>query len=173
MAAEEDWVEAPISRSHDRAGFDCGVAALNDYLRRHARQNHESGSAKTYIAAGRNDPRRILGYYSVAPMALAFARTPSALRRGLAQYDIPAFRLARLAVSKSLQGKGLGAWLLASAADRCMRVADSVGGVFMVIDAKDEEAARWYARFGAVALVDTALTLVLPFDFIRRAIDPA
>lgn len=169
MAGDRDWVEAAVARSHDRAGFDCGVAELNDYLRRYARQNHESGAAKTYVATPRGEPRRVLGYYSVAPMAVAYARTPLALRKGLGQYDVPAFRLARLAVTKEFQGRGLGAWLLASAADRCVRVADSVGGVFLVIDAKDEQAARWYARFGAIPLLDTALTLVLPLDFVRRA----
>jgi GNAT superfamily N-acetyltransferase len=169
MPAEQSWFEAPIARSHDRAGFDCGVRELNDYLRRYARQNHESGSAKTYVAVPRVDPRRVLGYYSVAPLAVAYARTPLALRKGLGQYEVPGFRLARLAVATSAQHQGLGAWLLASAAERCLRVADSVGGVFLVIDAKDDRAAQWYARFGAVPLLDTALTLVMPFARVRAA----
>ena len=44
------WREEPIARIHDREGFDCGDAALNSYLRQHARKSHEQGAAKTFLA---------------------------------------------------------------------------------------------------------------------------
>lgn len=86
------WQEEPISRSHDRGGFDCGDPHLNEYLRRYARQNHESGAAKTLVAALVSDPRKILGFYSLSPASLAYSRTPDVVRRGLGRYEVPVFR---------------------------------------------------------------------------------
>ena len=65
-------------------------------------------------------------------------------RKALARYDVPVFRLGRLAVDRTVQGRGLGGALLLSAADCCIRVAQDVGGVALLIDAKNERAARWY-----------------------------
>jgi GNAT superfamily N-acetyltransferase len=164
------WREAAIAKHHDRKGFDCGVPALNDYLVRFARQNHDSGGAKTFVATPDDEPGRILGYYSLSPGAVDFARAPSRLTRGLGRYDIPVFRLARLAVDRSLQGHGLGADLLLAAGERCVAVAAEVSGVALAIDAKDDGAARWYARFGAVSLLDDPLKLVLPLATIAEAL---
>jgi len=166
------WREAPIARNHDRASFDCGDADLNLYLRRNARQNHESGGAKCFIAAPVDAPARILGFYTLSPASLEYARTPALARKGLGRYDVPVFRLGRLAVDKIVQGRGLGGALLLRAADRCIRVAHEVGGVALLIDAKNDRAARWYESYGALRLDDAALSLVLPLaiaaDALRR-----
>src|ERR1017187_8965214 len=39
------WHEEPVSRKHDRNAFDCGDAAMNDFLQRYARQSHDLGGA--------------------------------------------------------------------------------------------------------------------------------
>lgn len=78
-----------------------------------------------------------------------------------------------MAVSLSVQGKGLGADLLLAAGERALAVAKEVGGVVLAIDAKDEIAAKWYQRFGAMPLLDDPLKLVLPLDTIAGAIEAA
>jgi len=83
------------------------------------------------------------------------------MRRGLAQHDVPGFRLARIATHVRLQGQGLGGQLLAAAARRCLRASAEVGGVVLIIDAKNGRAAQWYAGYGAVALSNKPLTLVM------------
>lgn len=155
------WHEEPISRKHDRKAFDCGDADLNDFLQRYARRSHEQGGAKTFLAIDDADGKTILGFYSLAPASLTYARTPEAMRRGLAQHDVPGFRLARLATHRKWQGQGLGGQLLTAAAWRCIRAAAEVGGVLLVIDAKGDRAARWYAGYGAVPLPDAPRTLVM------------
>ena len=165
-----DWREYALTRYHDRAGFDCGVAALNDYLQRYARQNHEGGGAKTFVAVPPDRPSAILGYYTISPGAMTFASAPATLTRKLGRYDVPVFRLGRLAVSLTVQGRGLGSDLLLAAGERVMAVAAEVGGVALAIDAKDERAARWYERFGALRLLDDPLKLVLPLDTIAAAL---
>ena len=155
------WYEEPISRKHDRKAFDCGDAAMNDFLRRYARQSHDLGAAKTFLAIDAADNKTILGFYSLAPGALAYADTPAMMRRGLAQHDVPGFRLARIATHVRVQGQGLGGQLLAAAARRCLRAAAEVGGVLLIIDAKNQGAAQWYASYGAVPLHNNPLTLVI------------
>lgn len=155
------WHEEPIARTHDRQAFDCGDSALNEFLRRYARQSHEQGGAKTFLAIDDHDTTSILGFYSLAPASIACDRVPESVRRGLARHDVPGFRLARLATHVRVQGQGLGGQLLAAAARRCLRVAAEVGGMILVIDAKNERVARWYASYGAMPLHDTASTLVM------------
>ena len=166
-----DWREEALTRAHDRASFDCGVPALNEYLQRYARQNHESGGAKTFVAVSPGTPGPILGYYTISPGAISFARTPAIITKKLGRYEVPVFRLGRLAVSLSAQGRGLGGDLLLAAGDRALAVAEEVGGVALAIDARDERAANWYERFGALRLLDDPLRLVLSLDTIRAALN--
>jgi hypothetical protein len=168
-----DWREEPISKKHERASFDCGEPALNDFLRKHARQSHEKGLAKTFLAISNADGKTILGFYCLCPASLAYARTPETVRKGLARHDVPAFRLGRLAVSLSVQGQGLGGQLILAAGRRCLRAATEVGGVAILIDAKDERAAKWYASYGAIPLADAPLSLLLPLATVRTALAAA
>ena len=165
-----DWREEPIGRHHDRTAFDCGDDTLNEYLRRYARQNHEAGGAKTFVAASSSEPARILGYYTIGPGAIEFARVPADLTRRLGRYDVPVFRLGRLAVDRAAQGRGLGGDLLLAAGERALAVAAEVGGVALAIDAKNAEAARWYTRFGAKTLLDEPLKLILPLSVVADAL---
>ena len=164
------WQESPIGKQHERAAFDCGDVDLNNYLQRFARQNHESGGAKTFVAIPVETSSRILGFYSLSPASLDYARAPAVARRGLGRYDVPVFRLGRLAVDRSVQGRGLGGALLIAAGKRCMAVAEEVGGVALLVDAKNNRVARWYESYGAVSLEDAPLSLVLPFAMLRIAI---
>lgn len=164
------WSEEPISKEHDRRGFDCGDADLNEFLRSYARQSHERGAAKTFVAVDAGDEKRILGYYSLSPASMDYASSPEAIRKGLGRHDVGAFRLARLATSLDVQGQGLGGQLLLAAGRRCLRVAAEVGGTVMLIDAKNERAAAWYAGFGSMRLIDASLSLVLPLQTIEMAL---
>jgi GNAT superfamily N-acetyltransferase len=163
------WHEEPIGRQHDRESFDCGEAPLNEFLSRHARKSHELGGAKTFLAIDNCNNTAILGYYSLCPASVEFARTPELVRRGLARHEVPAFRLARLAVDLHAQGQGLGGQLLLAAGRRCILAAVEVGGVALVIDAKNERAAKWYQSYGAAPLLDSPLKLLLPLKTIETA----
>ena len=168
-----EWREEAISRHHDRRDFDCGSPELNEYLRRYARQNHESGGARTFVAVPVSQPTRVIGYYSISPGAIEFTRLPARLTRTLGRYEVPVFRLARLAVTASLQGRGIGAELLLAAGVRALSAAAEVGGVALAIDAKNDRAAAWYQRFGALRLLDDPLRLVLPLRTIAEAVAAA
>ena len=164
------WHEEPISRACDREAFDCGDTALNVFLRRHARKSHERGGAKTFLAINDGDGKTILGFYSLAPASISYDRTPLLIKRGLARHEVPVFRLARLAVDRSIQGCGFGGRLLLAAGRRCLLVASEVGGVALLIDAKNERIAQWYAGYGALQLLDQPLSLLLPLKSIHDAL---
>jgi GNAT superfamily N-acetyltransferase len=167
------WHEEPISKKHDREAFDCGDEALNEFLRRYARRSHERGGAKTFLAIEEAGNKTVLGVYSLSPASVDYARTPEIARRGLARHDVPGFRLARLAVDRRWQGRGIGGQLLLAAGRRCVLAASEVGGVVLVIDAKNERVARWYAGYGAVPLLDAPLTLMLLLGTIEVALRKA
>lgn len=167
------WHVEPISKKHDRETFDCGDAELNEFLRRYARQSHDLGASKTFLAIDDADSKKILGFYSLSPASVQYARVPETVRRGLARHEVPGFRLARLAVDRTVQRPGLGGELLLSAGKRCLLAAQEVGGVVLVIDAKNERVAKWYASYGAVPLLDAPLTLVLPLATIEAALKRA
>ncbi|WP_274005915.1 GNAT family N-acetyltransferase [Vibrio parahaemolyticus] len=163
------WHEEAIGKHHDRGAFDCGNEVLNQFLYRHARQSHEKGGAKTYLAISERDDT-ILGYYCLSPASIAYERAPEVIKRGLARHDVPVFRLGRLAVDSSVQGLGLGGQLLLAAGRRSLLVAAQAGGVALLIDAKNEHVAQWYESYGAVPLLDAPLSLLLPFKTIHTAL---
>lgn len=146
------WHEEPIAKEHDRSGFDCGDADMNQFLARYARQSHEQNATKTYCAIESALPGRILGFYSIAPSAVAHAAVPARMTKGLARHDVPGFLLARIATDRSVAGQGLGGQLLVAAARRCLRLVAEGGGILLIIDAKNDRAADWYASFGAERL---------------------
>ncbi len=166
-----EWREEPIAKKHDRASFDCGEPALNEFLRRHARQSHDRGAAKTFLAISKSDGKTIPGFYSLCPASLEYARVPEVVRKGLARHEVPVFRLGRLAVNRPVQGQGLGGQLILAAGRRCLLVATEVGGVALLIDAKNERAAKWYSSYGAIPLADAPLSLLLPLATVQAALE--
>ena len=160
-------------KTHGRASFDCGEPELNDFLQHHARQSHERAGAKTFVAVPRDNRTQVLGFYSLSPASIDYARTPALVRKGLARHDVPVFRLGRLAVDRRVQGRGLGGQLLLAAGRRCLSASAEVGGVALLIDAKNEQAAAWYQSYGAMPLLDAPLSLLLPLATIEAALKGA
>jgi len=75
-----------------------------------------------------------------------------------------------VAVAQAYQGQGLGGQLLLVAGRRCLQAATEVGGVALIIDAKNQRVAAWYQQFGALAMLDHPLTLMLLLMTVRVAL---
>lgn len=136
-----------LSSQHRLEGFDCGKPALNDWLVRHARQAQSSGSAKTFVVP--NDDRAA-GYFSLTVGQIDTLDAPDRIRKGMGQYPLPVVILARLAVSRHDQGQGIGFGLLQDAIRRTLLIADQAGIRAMLTHPIDEDAAKFYVRFGFV-----------------------
>ena len=167
-----DWRVEPLQRDHDRTQFGCGEPDLDEYLARFARQNQESGVARTFVAVRDAEPARVLGYYSLAVGAIDKANLPPSATRRFPNFPLPIARLARLAVDRSQQGKGLGEDLLLDALARCLRVAEDVGIVAVLIDAKHERAKAFYTRYEFESLPGHPLTLWMPLPALRKLFEP-
>jgi len=100
------WREEPIAKKHERKAFSCGQEDLNRFPLQFARQAHEHAASKTYVAIDDADGKTILGYYALSPAQVDFYRAPEMARLNLGCHDAGGFRLARLAVSNSLQARG-------------------------------------------------------------------
>lgn len=158
-----------LEEHHRREEFDCGVEALNTYLRQYARQNHEKRIARTFAAVDENGG--ILGYYSLASASIEYRLLPHDYAKRLPRYrSIPAAIIARLAVDRRGQGKGLGTRLLGDALRRVLLASDEIGIKVVLVDAKDEAAKRFYQGFGFRELSDAPMTLFLPSETIVRGL---
>ena len=121
--------------------FDCGQAALNQFLQRYALVNQKANSAQTYVCC-RGD--LVAGFYSLAVGSVDPEAAPSRVAKGLARHPVPVMILARLAVDKAHQRKGLGQALLKDALLRTAQAADIAGIRCLLVHAKDEAARDWY-----------------------------
>lgn len=167
------WHEEAISKHHDRKNFDCGDAELNGFLQKYARQSHDQGGAKTFLAVSYDDNKHILGFYSLTPTSIDPEKVPAAVRKGPGRHEVPGFRLTRLAVDLRQQGEGIGGQLMLAAGRRCLRAASEVGGVVLAIDAKNDRVAEWYKSYGAMPLVDSSLALAIPLTTMEEALKAA
>ena len=135
----------PLSSKSPIAGFDCGKPRLNDWLQRHALQAQGSGSARSYVAV---DDAKVVGYYSLVVGQVEPLEAPERIRKGMGQYPIPVMLLARLAVSQAAQGQGIGIGLLQDAIRRTLNIAEQAGIRALLTHPIDEDAARFYQKFG-------------------------
>ena len=155
----------PLKASHDRRRFSCGVEALDEYLRRFARQHGDANVSRTYVAAVGVE---ICGYYSLAMSGIRRENLPAKHSVRFPNFPLPVARLARLAVAMQHQRQGLGELLLADALQRCLRLAAEIGMIGVVVDAKDASARKWYQRYEFERFPDSPLTLWLPTAAIER-----
>jgi GNAT superfamily N-acetyltransferase len=158
-----------LERHHDRSRFDCGVPALNSFLKATARQHGEKGISRTFVLSEQDKPAIIFGYFTLTLCEVRTEHLPSVYAKKYPQHGLPAVRLARLAVSEKYQRKGYGGLLLAEAVHRTVLIADQAGVIGLFVDAKDERARLFYEKYGFVPLPDHALQLFLPLETLRLA----
>ncbi|HYL47563.1 MAG TPA: GNAT family N-acetyltransferase [Candidatus Limnocylindrales bacterium] len=134
-----------LTEDHDISSFHSGKPPLDDWLRRFALINQNSDAARTYVI---HRVGRVVGYYSLAAGAVRREESPARVAKGLAKHPIGVILLARLAVDRTEQGKGLGKMLLVDALTRSLAAADSVGARAILVHALDDEAVAFYRRYG-------------------------
>ena len=156
-----------LDGSHRLDAFDCGKPALNDWLTRHARQAQASGSAKTYVVA---ENARVAGYFSLTVGQIDTLEAPDRVRKGMGAYPIPVVILARLAVSLSDQRCGIGIGMLQKAIRRTLVIADQAGVRALLTHPLDDDAARFYLRFGFESSPVREQQLLLLLKDARRLI---
>lgn len=153
-----------LRRDHRVDGFDCGNEPLNRFLIRFALQSQLVGGAQTYLAISDDD---VIGYYALVFGEVTFHDAPERLRKGMARHPIPLMVLARLAVTESWAGRGIGSGLLKDALVRTLGAADIAGLRALAVHAKDDEARAFYAHFDFVASPSDPMHLFVLLKDIR------
>lgn len=149
----------PLGEHHDRSAFASGVEPLDRYLRTQAGQDTRRRVASCFVLVeeGGTAP---LGFYTLAATSIALAELPEALTKRLPRYPtVPAALMGRLAVDGRHRGRGLGELLILDAMTRALR--SEIATFAFVVDAKDEGAAAFYARYGFRALTEDGRRMIL------------
>ena len=150
-------IEVRPLRLHDRRDqFASGDIDLDRFFQKFAGQNQfRLHIGTTYVAV---DADEIVGFITLSATSIVIADLPQALRKRLPNYPLPALRLARLAVAKDVHGQGIGKRLLRATFDLAHEMAERIGCVGVVVDAKPD-AIEFYQRYGFQFLEVTRGTL--------------
>jgi ribosomal protein S18 acetylase RimI-like enzyme len=160
-----------LDKSHDRDGFDCGSEPLNLFLKQTARQHAERGISRTFVLVdeGATAPKPIVGFFALNICRIKSESLSQAEAKKLPR-DVSGIRLGRLAVSKEHQRQRVGKMLLVAAMRKFMEIFNTAGGIGLFVDAKDQDAKRYYEQFGFVPMPSNELELFLPVKTIHEAL---
>ncbi len=168
MSAREQELTAPehLTAAHDVSSFDSGAPDLDNWLRKRALANEETGASRTYVVCARG---RVVGYYALATGGVAQAQAPGRVRRNMPD-PVPVMILGRLAVDRDWQGRNLGAGLLRDSIVRTLQAAE-IGGIrAILVDAISEDAKRFYERSGFNASLVDPMILMITVTDARKAL---
>ena len=166
--SEARWNFVPIDKKHQRDSFDCGYAILNDYLKKYARQNHNRGIAKTFVAIPASGSLKIDGYYTVSASVIEYESLPEYYQSRMPAYPIPAMLIGRLAVDNLVKGQGLGGELLVNALYRAVRASQEIGIYAVRVDTIDLQAKEFYLKYEFIPFQYNKLSLFLPMATIVK-----
>jgi predicted GNAT family N-acyltransferase len=168
MASEKKWNFVPIHKKYQRDHFDCGYPALDDYIKKYAKQNHEKGIAKTFVAIEDSTSLKVDGFYTLSASTIEFESLPDSSQKGLPAYPIPAILIGKLAVDSAAKGQGLGTELLVDALLRAVKASQDVAVFAVRVDAIDSTARDFYLKYEFIPFQDQPLSLFLPIKTIVR-----
>jgi GNAT superfamily N-acetyltransferase len=167
MPEPADWVIEPLRSDHIRASFSCGNPSLDRYLREQAGQDLRRGCAMPFVLMSKSGETAVLGYYTLSSYGIDAGELPVEIAKKLPRYPlIPATLLGRVAVDRSLQGRGAGEFLLMDALYRALVQSAEIAAAAVVVDAINAPAAKFYNHFGFVAFPAIANRLFLPMKAV-------
>ena len=162
----------PLGPHHVLSGFRSGEPSLDAWLRDRARQAAGAGSARTYVVDDA-EQERVVGYHALTVASVEHAQATPRARKGMPRHPIPVVLLARLAVDRSVQGRGIGSFLLRDAMTRTAAAAGRFGIRALLVHALHEEARAFYMRHGLEPSSTDDLHLMILVKDIRAAIEAA
>jgi GNAT superfamily N-acetyltransferase len=157
-----------LNKNHEKREFSCGIEPLDRYIKEQAGQDECRHIAATYVLTEINS-RLIMGYYTLSASSIELSALPEVIRKKLPRYPtVPAALLGRLAVDQQYQGQNLGEYLLIDALKRGLDISHKMAAMAVVVHAKNDQAIRFYVRYGFIPFVDAPNRLFLPMDTIEQ-----
>lgn len=152
---------------HDRDAFDCGELDLNEYLQKTASQHLKKRIANAYVLVSLAESHKISGFFTLSFLEVDLSEVPAKYGKKLPKSYLPAVKLARLAIDKRSQGKNYGRLLLVDAMRRVAAATRNTAGVVgLFVDAKNQNVAAFYEKFGFIPLRDNPFSLMIPLQTI-------
>ena len=151
----------PLDAAVDAMAFHCGQPALDEYIRRYASQDVRRNVARVFVATPDQDSRQLAGFFTLSAGSVGCSDLPETLARRLPRYPVPVALIGRLAVDAEFRRKGLGSILLADACRKVVQASAVLAVAAVVVDAKDETAAAFYAHFGFAPMQGQSHRLLL------------
>lgn len=158
-----------LTREHDLSCFDCGSEPLNTYLYKYALQNQKKNSGRTFVVTLKEN-NRIIGYYTLVTGSIEAEKAPETLKKGLGNYPVPIVLIARLAIDKNYQGKGIGKALLKDAFLRILNASEHIGIRAVLVHAKDHNAIEFYKKYGFQPFLNNDFELFLLTKHILQSL---
>lgn len=158
----------PLSHYHNKNDFNCGVRELNHYLQTMASQHAKKGISRTFVLVEEDNPSHILGFVTLTACEIESEILPFPYSKKYPS-KIPGAKIGRLAISEKFQRKGLGEQLMVFAMHQAIIVHQTLGLTGMFVDAKNEQAKKYYEKYGFLSLPELPLTLFLPIKSILNA----
>lgn len=156
-----------LDTSHIKKNFSCGSVALDNYLKTQAGQDIKKNVSVTYALTFINS-NTIIGYYSLASISIDVGELSDEFTKKLPKYPmLPGILIGRLAIDSNSQGKKIGSHLLIDALKRSVLISDQIGINVIVVDAKDQNAAKFYHHYGFIELPSNKLKLFLPINTVK------
>lgn len=154
-------------KRHNRKSFDCGVDALNNYLKLMANQHALKDNSRTYILEDESNGEAIVGFYTLTMVSINLSLLPSKLQKKHENTYVAGL-IARLAIDKRYTSRGLGSWLLIDALKKLLKASDAVAFPLIVVDAK-EGLSDFYEQFGFKPFVDEENKLFISVADVRAS----
>jgi len=168
MRSGSEALRAPehLTAAHDVSAFDCGVADLDEWLKKRALANEQTGASRTYVVCAGG---RVVGYYALASGGVAQVQAPGRVRRNMPN-PLPVMIVGRLAVDRTWQGRSVGRSLLRDAVMRTVQAA-KIGGIrAILVHAISEDAKRFYERYGFQSSPIDPMTLMITVAGAKKAL---
>lgn len=155
------------TKQHNRNNFDCGVIALNNYLKLTANQESKKDNSRTYVLEDKNDSRRIVGFYTLTMVSVDLSSFSSKIQKKH-KHNHTVGLIARLAVDKKYMKQSIGSWLLIDALKRLLNASDTVGFPIIMVDSKDG-VSGFYEKYGFKSFEDNRNKLFISIANVRAS----
>lgn len=157
----------PLTADHDLSSFSCGKPSLDDWLQSRALSNHQKGFTAVMVV---HDDRRVVGYYGLAPTSVIPSALPRSIRTAQPPDPVPCLLLGQLATDLRWVGKGIGTGLLRHALEHCAEASKLVGGRALLVNAVDDDTAKFWQRRGFLPSRDDPLMLLRSIADIAQSL---
>lgn len=154
---------------HDRNRFNCGIEALNNYLKMMASQQAKKDNTRTFVLEDETNESHIIGFYSLTMTPIDLEALPKQLQKKHQSCSSGGL-IARLAIDERYKGNGFGQWLLIDALRKLLAASDSVAFLVVIVDAKDG-AEGFYKHHGFQAFQDSDNKLFITISDVRISLN--